>query len=242
MRREEHITEAIPAYALGCLESEEAVQVAGHLAVCEVCRQELESYRRVVARMPYAVPEMNPPEGLKNRLMGQIRQGPVSSGDRQGESVSFWDRLAALFGQASALGFASFLVILLLAASNFLLWQQVTDLRESADTSLQTISLRGDEAAPLATGLIVVSMDGEHGTLVVDALPELDESRQYQLWLIENGERTSGGVFSVSEEGYGSVWVNSPQPLVEYSAFGVTIEPAGGSPGPTGERVLFGEL
>jgi anti-sigma-K factor RskA len=74
--------------------------------------------------------------------------------------------------------------------------------------------------------------------LVVDHLPPLDPAHQYQLWLIQDGQRTSGAVFSVNPEGYGSVWVSSPQPLANYSAFGVSIEPAGGSLAPTGARVL----
>jgi anti-sigma-K factor RskA len=61
-------------------------------------------------------------------------------------------------------------------------------------------------------------------------------------WLIENGQRTSGGVFSVSQEGYGSLRVSSPQPLSNYSAFGITVEPVGGSPGPTGNKVLGSPL
>jgi len=47
----------------------------------------------------------------------------------------------------------------------------------------------------------------------------------------------------VNEEGYGSIVVSSQeQPLISYSDFGVTVEPAGGSLGPTGEKVLGGEL
>jgi anti-sigma-K factor RskA len=107
---------------------------------------------------------------------------------------------------------------------------------------LRTINLTGTEAAPEATGLLVVSLDGEHGTLVVDGLAPLGQEQQYQLWLIQDGQRTSGGVFSVSEEGYGSLWISSPEPLSSYGAFGITIEPAGGSPGPTGDKVLGGAL
>ncbi len=89
---------------------------------------------------------------------------------------------------------------------------------------------------------MVISRDGEHGSLVVDGLPLLDESQQYQLWLIRDGVRTSGGVFSVYDEGYGLLKIDAPDPLISYQAAGITIEPAGGSPGPTGERVLGGDL
>jgi anti-sigma-K factor RskA len=77
---------------------------------------------------------------------------------------------------------------------------------------------------------------------VVDSLPVLDVTHQYQLWLIKDGKRTSGGVFSVSQAGYGALAISSPQPLKEFAAFGITIEPAGGSPGPTGDKVMGGSL
>jgi anti-sigma-K factor RskA len=107
---------------------------------------------------------------------------------------------------------------------------------------MRVVALAGTEAAPAATGTIVISGDGEYGTLVVDGLPPLDAARQYQLWLIEDGQRTSGGVFSVSSEGYGAMEIASPEPLSRYSAFGITVEPAGGSPGPTGDKVLGSAL
>jgi anti-sigma-K factor RskA len=90
--------------------------------------------------------------------------------------------------------------------------------------------------------MLVLSKDGEYGTLIVDGLPLKDETKEYQLWLIDDGLRTSGGVFSVSEEGYGYLEVSSQKPLVAYSEFGITTEPLGGSEGPTGEKVLGGEF
>ena len=74
--------------------------------------------------------------------------------------------------------------------------------------------------------------------MVVEGLPVLDEDHEYQLWLIRNGQRASGGVFSVDADGYGAMVVSSPEALSNYSAFGITVEPEGGSPGPTGDRVL----
>jgi len=107
---------------------------------------------------------------------------------------------------------------------------------------MQIVTLLGTEIEPQASGLIVISRDGRHGTLVVDDLPALDETREYQLWLIRDGQRISGGVFSVSTDGYANQWIGAPEPLTAYSSFGVTIEPTGGSPGPTGEKVLGGEF
>ena len=89
--------------------------------------------------------------------------------------------------------------------------------------------------------MLVIGSDGDEGGLVVEDLPALDANHQYQLWLIDrDGQRTSGAVFSVDAEGYGTTMVTSPLPLTSYVAFGVTAEPIGGSPGPTGQKVLGG--
>jgi hypothetical protein len=48
----------------------------------------------------------------------------------------------------------------------------------------------------------------------------------------------SGAVFSVDEDGYRGLEIESDEPLQDFESFGITVEPAGGSPGPTGDRVL----
>ena len=62
----------------------------------------------------------------------------------------------------------------------------------------------------------------------MDQLPQLGPEQQYQLWLIQDGQRTSGSVFSVDEDGYRRIKIESPLPLQDYESFGITIEPAGG--------------
>ena len=242
MSTETHVVELLPAYTLDCLDEEELVLVSEHLAACADCRAELRTYQAVTDQLALAVPHAEPPASLKRRLMDRAQPpGPVASTPAR---QPLWQPLAALMQRTTpAWGLAGFVLIVALAASNVWLWQRLNRLPGvSQPVPLRTIALAGTQAAPQATGLLVVSVDGEHGTLVVDGLPYLDPERQYQLWLIRDGQRTSGGVFSVDPEGYGSLWISSPQPLSSYSAFGITIEPAGGSPGPTGTKVLGSPL
>jgi anti-sigma-K factor RskA len=240
MAGNDHFVELLPAYALGCLDEDEYVVIAKHLAACEGCRAELRSYAAVADQLALGVPDVPPPARLKERLMHQVR-----SSDAQAQSrSSWWQQLAAFIRRTTPVwGLVGMLLIVALATSNVWLWQQLGQQQAAPRPgALDTIGLAGTEVAPEATGLIIVSVDGEHGTLVVDRLPQLGTEQEYQLWLIQDGQRTSGGVFSVGPDGYGSVWVSSPQPLSSYSAFGITIEPKGGSPGPTGERVLGSNL
>jgi anti-sigma-K factor RskA len=127
------------------------------------------------------------------------------------------------------------LLLVILAIGNIILWQRL--LREPTLPG-RPVALMGTEVAPEARGTILISEGGRNGTLVVEGLPPLDAAQQYQLWLIDDGARDNGGVFSVNADGYSSMTLTAPQALDAYSAFGITIEPAGGSPGPTGAKVM----
>jgi anti-sigma-K factor RskA len=242
MSTETHILELLPAYTLDCLDEEEFIQVSEHLAACAECRDQLHFYQTVTDQLALAVPGADPPIDLKQRLMDRVRPSrPAPSPQPQ---LSWWDHLTRLMPRATPVwGLASLVLIAALAISYVWLWQQLSRPQPLTEPGvMRTIPLSGTQVAPQASGLLVISIDGEHGTLVVDGLSPLKPGLQYQLWLIRDDQRTSGGVFSVSEEGYGSLWISSLQPLSSYSAVGVTIEPEGGSPGPTGDKVLGGTL
>jgi len=87
-----------------------------------------------------------------------------------------------------------------------------------------------------------MGQNGDYGSLVVDHLATLDNGQQYQVWLSRDGERISAGLFSVNYEGYASLELKAPLPLILYDTIGITIEPTGGSPSPTGVKVLGGEI
>ena len=238
---EEHVIEQIPAYAMNCLDQAEADRVEDHLAICSACRGELKSYQEIVGDLAFTAPAVEPPARLKQALMDRVQADLTSSAASREELPSAWQGLVGMIRRVSPFwSLASLVLVVVLITSNVLLWSQVNRLNASQPTGIQIVNLKGAAAVPGASGLIVISTDGRHGTLVVDDLPPLDQSKQYQLWLIKDGQRTNGGVFSVSPDGYGSLWVSSPEPLAGYSSFGVTVEPVGGSQGPTGEKVLGG--
>jgi anti-sigma-K factor RskA len=236
-----HVLESIPAYALECLDLDEMNAVSAHLDKCESCRAELRAYQEVSEKIAISVPQVEPPARVKSALMASVRAALPSQLESETQRSKRERSKPWFLNLSPAWVVAGLLMILLLGGSNLLLWQQVRELRAN-QPQFELVTLLSTGAAPGATGMIVISLEGTHGTLVVDNLPPLGEDEQYQLWLIRDGERTSGGVFSVDVDGYGSVWVGAPEPLASYPNFGVTIEPAGGSPGPTGEKVLGNDL
>jgi anti-sigma-K factor RskA len=242
MAVEPHVNELLAAYALDCLDEDEKEAVTRHLAQCAQCRAELGAYQEVAALLPYGGELVDPPPDLKARLMAQV-QRQSQPNPSPAASPSWIEGVVRWFHQSAPLwGTVSLALVILLVISNLLLWGQVRQMQAARPPQMQFVRMSGTQSAPMAEGVIVISVDGDHGTLVVDRLPALQAGKQYQLWLIDNGKRTSGGVFSVDAAGYGSLWVSSPNPLASYGSFGVTVEPQGGSPGPTGQKVLGGGL
>ena len=71
-----HVTDSIPSYALGCLDPDEALQVEAHLAGCDTCRDELNSYRAAAAQLALAAPGAEPPAGLRAGILRSVQPAP----------------------------------------------------------------------------------------------------------------------------------------------------------------------
>jgi anti-sigma-K factor RskA len=233
MHSEEHdnITELIPEYALDTLDVNEADMVRRHIESCAACRQELASYKSVVDALALAVPMMDPPPHLKTELLGRTGVLPAY----KPENSSWWHALTSRvqdFLAGPRWQPALLLAVFAVMVGALYFWLQANRVQP------EQYKLTATDVAPDAQGAIEVAANGRDATLTVSGLPTLSPEEQYQLWLIVDGQRASGAVFSVAGDGTATVPVESLRPLSEFGAFGITIEPAGGSPGPTGQRVL----
>ena len=235
-----HVLDSLPAYALGSLDPEEAHRVEEHLLSCWICRNESTAFQAVVGGLSFSAPVASPPADLKERLMQRVhaaRPKEQAPAQQQRTARPLWERLLPVWG------LASLCLIVALAGSSLILWQRVNHLEFiTAPGGMRAVPLTAPDQSSSATGFVLISPDGDAGALIVDGLPTLGESQQYQVWLIRNGKRTSGAVFSTDEKSYGGTRIRAPGSLLEYSSVGVTVEPAGGSPQPTGTDVLGGPL
>ena len=240
MSDEAHMEDLLPGYATGSLDADELQRVEEHVLSCWVCREELSAFQSVVEELSFAARVEAPSAALKGRLMQRVQSAHRKGQEQVSRPVSarpFWERLLP------AWGLASLFLILGLAASSLILWQRVANLEfATAPGGMRAVPLSATDAAPGATGFVLISANGDDGALVVDGLPPLGEEQEYQLWLIRNGERTSGAVFSTDEKSYAGMRIRAPRSLLDYSTVGITIEPAGGSSQPTGAQVLRGTL
>jgi anti-sigma-K factor RskA len=211
---ENEIKELLPLYAIDALDDTEKHAVEEYLSAHPELRKELEGLNNTVDSLSSL--NMKAPEGILDSIMDDISE------------PSFAERIKALLfpsGTVQRLSYAAALLLLLYVGI------------ASMDSS-SVIALSGTDASSGATGKLVIEKRETEALLTVANLPALGISETYQLWLIKaDGERDNGGTFNVSN-GKAQLKISAKQPIAEYFAFGITIEPAGGSPAPTGRKVL----
>ena len=241
MMDHESLEGLIPAYALGAADPDESRIVEAHLTACATCRNLLVEYRELGGDLLFAAPPMAAPAGITERLRQRLAPARYEATPR-----AWWTRLrGALLVPALAAA------VLLLLVTN-LYWfgrmnrldRQVTE-QASLVASLANApatALRAEASAPYAQGVVYASTSGQAALLCVYGMPALPSDKAYQLWLIKDGKRESGGVFQVSDNGFGFLMVRPAHLLTDYSSVGITVEPIGGSPAPTSPRVLGGSL
>ncbi len=231
--------EELAIYALGSLDAADRRRIEAHLGECADCRELLREYQVVASLLPFGLEQSEPPAGAEARLQEQAR--------RPGR----WRLRRWLTNNQVNVpryqGLAAAILLLLIAV--LVVWnlslQFGDDHPPDGTVPVSVVApLAGSEFAPLATGHLVLDLEDGTSVLIVSGLPELDAEHAYQLWFVrsEAQERVSGGVFEVNPAGAGVLAVVVPEEVTQYDLIGVTEEPAGGSPGPTGRNVLRGEL
>ena len=233
------IKENLAAYALDALDQSEVPALEAHLRTCDSCTADLAAYRRLTGGLLQALPPQAPPASLRRKL--QQRVGAQTRAPRAPWSWSF-SRVAV-----------AGVIAVLLALNVFSVLQVTSIRREQAEQDARSTTVQTAIAMLAYPGTQSVSFDqnGVAGSLLVDKqrnllglfawhLPPAPESKVYQIWLIDpQGNRTSGG-FLVPETGYpfAMTVIQPSAPLTGFTSFGVTLEPQGGSAGPTGPKVF----
>jgi anti-sigma-K factor RskA len=119
--------------------------------------------------------------------------------------------------------------------------QQDEVLFQVAQPENKLIALNGTEFAPQAEGQLLVASQAHTATLVVKGLPQLPSHQVYQFWFIQDKLPVSGGFITLDEHGVGTLVVTNNRFIAFFEVVGISIEPQGGSPAPTGNIVILGQ-
>lgn len=243
MVRDEHALylENLPAYAIGALDADEVRALEAHLATCASCRTELADYRSLSESLLTAVPPQQPPAELRKRLQSRLPGMQKTTPRRLNWNWSF--------GQLATGAALVFLLALNLYSATQIRTLQLEQARltreiRSGQTVISMLSYPTTERLAIKSekvvGSLLLDKDRDMVALVVWNMPQLDNNLTYQVWLIDPQQaRVSAGLFRPEGgQAYTTQIIFPQEPLSNFIGIGVTVEPAGGSPAPTGERLF----
>lgn len=231
----ERFEELKEAYALGALSDEERRKAEEYLAAHPEYQAEIDDLIATASLLALSPEEHDPPRTLRRNIMHVVEAEAESPG---GWDTSLSGALGRLFGLPGVAFGAS--VVILVAG---LLWWNVMlqDEVRNLQTRVQNSPLQELQASGMARGTNAEMVEVDEGrmVLVAEGLPSVPEENTYQMWVIEDGEPRSGGVFRPGGHVTAAPLEAS---LEDADAVAVTLEPARGSPQPTSDPVLSAKL
>ena len=225
------LLDLIPAYALEALEPDEKQQVEALLKTDAEAQQLLAEYQDITNNLILATPARRAPvhlqDDLRKRLAASrpVQAAPPTVVRPTRRRASIWLPLLA----------AAAVIVLIFGARAYLNRNPAEELYNQiiAMPGYKTMPIPGaDGTTPI--GEMVASPDGSQAVLRMTRVPALQSDRTFQLWLIDDSGAHSGGLipFLQPDSTY-YVVVPLAKNVLDYKAFGVSVEPSGGSPAPS---------
>jgi anti-sigma-K factor RskA len=241
------------SYVLDALSEPERDSFERHLQHCPLCQDEVRGLREAAARLGLAK-TLDPPPQLRPRVLAaayRTRQLPPPVGERIGldRRARMRRRFAASPDRArprvrvprlaAALAAAAVVVVATLGISQSVTRHQPGG-APAASTAISRIvtapDARTETERTSAGGTVTVVVSADQQAAVVSAIGmrSLPAAQTYQLWVIGPAGARSAGLLSGTGRA-GPVLASGVEPG---DRIGITVEPAGGTPGPTTTPVI----
>ncbi|HET6315009.1 MAG TPA: anti-sigma factor [Chloroflexota bacterium] len=250
----DEVTTLAAGLALDAIDDADRARVEEHAAQCPRCAAALQEFREVAFALGSAVPQVDPPKPLRNRvLLAAQRERPAAAVSRPRR-----------FGWRTSPAWAIAAAALIVSASS-LIWvgrleAEVGQLRADAASERDRAARYERVATVLASPQLAVRsltpavqnvhsygtvyMDPSTGTGMITArgLPPIESGHAWQLWFVRGNERFSGGLLWPDHYGNGYALIQVPPDLQSFEGIGVTDEPGAGSAWPTTPRIMGARL
>lgn len=259
MNLNEYISSGIlELYVYGALPEEESIEVTKELKKHPEILKEVEEIEDALTQLSTAAAPYNPEallSSIQQKISDKNHSGVIDHPAKQKKNnlvlyISWAASIALLIGLISVINQRNELRdnINSISATNAQLEEQIDEAQNDAEKTKQllevfrdkdiiTVPLDGQQVAPEAYAAI--HWDAETNQVYVDAkeLPTPPEGKEYQVWslTLEPLTPTSIGLLSNFNQDDNKIFIlenpNSSQ------AFGITLEPKGGSETPTMEQL-----
>lgn len=258
------LRDAVAAYALDAVDADERAAVERALAGDAELRGDADGFAETAALLAGATEAVEPPPGLKSRLMAQLDGLPQQSPDASAPAVPAATPAAPAPAAPQApltprepgraeraaerrwfqrpgaiIAAAAASVVLIAGAIIGIGWAGPNGW--GAQREMAAIAEAPDVESSTheieGGGAVTLYWSAEQGRsgVVVEGLPDVGDTSTYELWYIDDAGAQSAGTFDVAD---GETWRVLDGDFAPGVAVGVTIEPAGGSPQPTTEPIV----
>lgn len=224
--------ELLALATLGALTRREGAPLGAHLTGCDACRLAARLYGEGTIRLSGVLESAEPPASIRRRLMvvayADLARAPRARAWRRARRSMSRRRALSLAGAAAT---ATALAAALAAVSH------------SGNGSTRAYTVIGTTTAPSASGTIVYSSEQYQAIMTVTGLPQRISvvgapQPVYEVWLVRaNG--SAEGVGFLEQTPATRTWSTViDADISRFVAVAATVEPAGGSPEPTGPQLL----
>ncbi|CAN5540514.1 anti-sigma factor [soil metagenome] len=234
-RNEPH--ELLELYVLDLLDMDEVARFERVLDDAPDVRERVRELRGVAAMMALELDPVAPSPDLKTRILDSARadlaETPPAPTDLAAERA--W-RAGRGDGAWFPWAVAAVLAVALVASVAWIL-----QLRNALDDrpQIERYTVASVDSGPSVTGELVM-LGEEEAFLALSGLSQLEAGRVYQVWLIADNHPQSAGTFLPDLQGAAGIIVHGD--VASSQLVAITIEPEGGSPQPTSDPIVVGEL
>ncbi|ASN07123.1 anti-sigma factor [Virgibacillus necropolis] len=242
------------------LTNEQREEFEAHLLACEECQEELEELQQLTEDLPYSSEAIDPPSGMKERVLSNIvnstntsetetepeveqmkssKVTPIESKKEPKKKKTGWYKpLIAAVLTLSLVGNGAALIYLSDEP------EATEPTNEPEETSLDTIqkmlSLSPSEGINAeATAMMIEQNNKTNLVIQASDLPQLEGEETYQVWVLEDGKPYRAGTFVSNEEGNGAVsYIMNYEGEHQWDTVAITKEPNADSQTPQGDILL----
>ena len=247
MSDHEEMENMIAAWVLGATDPEESKEIAGHVDGCDTCRATAARLRRIAEAIPLAVEEVEPPSGLRQRILSAATSAGTAPAPARVESPARViplrrPRVNLRPAVRVPLSAVAAMVVVALAAGLVIGDLANRTAPPAATNQVAKFNLAGHDSMAGARASVVDLKSDGIAFVDFSGLPALAPGKVYELWLIGGSSRVdAAGVFVPDSNGNKVVVVS--RPLTGYTTMAVTTEQGpDGVTAPTQQPQLAGTI
>jgi anti-sigma-K factor RskA len=242
-------------YVLGACSPEERQEAECMARIFPEVRQELQSIQTSFEQYILAN-KVEPPASVKSKIFNEInKEQPSAKSEAKVLKMDAQPKTQTAMGLKLLLA-ASVALILICGYAIYNLQRKNASLKDAQQASntkyyelnsrltkvneqfavinnpnAAHVILKGTPVSPQSVATIYWNKESKDVFIAVNSLPQPPQGKQYQLWGIVNGKPVDLGVFDVTSPA--DSMLQKMKQVEGATTFAVTLEKAGGSPGPT---------